>query len=164
MKIEALLVSAHVFFDDAFVPLKNSSPEGPLVNSYVKTLVATMDEAATHVYSTNVRLRPPKKVPTPYGGKLIWTLPGKTKLVAHLKDKNKIRPKKRWSQVKSLCLHVCYINILNDFLLKGYKKEKKYSHKSKIQIKLVISPSAPKHMSCVKMFQKAWLYLLYLEC
>lgn len=36
---------------------------------------------------------------TPYGGRLIWTLPGRTKMIAHLKDKNKIRHKKRWSQV-----------------------------------------------------------------
>jgi chitin synthase len=35
----------------------------------------------------------------PYGGRLIWTLPGRTKMIAHLKDKNKIRHKKRWSQV-----------------------------------------------------------------
>lgn len=42
---------------------------------------------------------PPTKIVTPYGGRLIWTLPGRTKMVAHLKDKNKIRHKKRWSQV-----------------------------------------------------------------
>jgi len=93
---------AHIFFDDAFMPHHETFGEGPLVNAYVKTMVATMDEAATHVHNTNVRLRAPKKVPTPYGGKLIWTLPGKTKLIAHLKDKEKIRHKKRWSQVKIL--------------------------------------------------------------
>lgn len=39
--------------------------------------------------------------PTPYGGKIAWTLPGvrETALTAHLKDKTKIRNKKRWSQV-----------------------------------------------------------------
>ncbi|CAB3381251.1 Hypothetical predicted protein [Cloeon dipterum] len=91
----------HIFFDDAFLlPQKEyGASEGPMVNSWVKTLVATIDEAASHVHNTHVRLRAPKKVPTPYGGKLIWTLPGKTKLVTHLKDKNKIRHKKRWSQV-----------------------------------------------------------------
>ncbi|XP_059481100.1 chitin synthase chs-2-like [Neocloeon triangulifer] len=90
----------HIFFDDAFLPeYEYANREGPLVNAWVKTLVSTIDEAASHVHNTHVRLRAPKKVPTPYGGKLIWTLPGKTKLITHLKDKNKIRHKKRWSQV-----------------------------------------------------------------
>jgi hypothetical protein len=102
------LIPAHIFFDDAFDPsyLNSLNKEGATVNTYVKMLVATMDEAASHVHNTHVRLRPPKKVPTPYGGKLIWTLPGKTKLVTHLKDKQKIRHKKRWSQV-SLFLTFC---------------------------------------------------------
>lgn len=29
----------------------------------------------------------------------MWTLPGKTKMFAHLKDKDRIRHRKRWSQV-----------------------------------------------------------------
>ena len=40
-----------------------------------------------------------EKCITPYGGRLVWTLPGQNKLIVHLKDKNKIRHKKRWSQV-----------------------------------------------------------------
>lgn len=44
-------------------------------------------------------LEPPKKYVTPYGGRLEWKLPGENKLVVHLKDKDKIRHKKRWSQV-----------------------------------------------------------------
>jgi chitin synthase len=44
-------------------------------------------------------MSPPDKIATPYGGRLIWTLPGENKLVIHLKDKDKIRHKKRWSQV-----------------------------------------------------------------
>lgn len=44
-------------------------------------------------------MSPPDKIATPYGGRLIWTLPGENKLVVHLKDKDKIRHKKRWSQV-----------------------------------------------------------------
>lgn len=42
---------------------------------------------------------PPVKIPTPYGGRLEWKLPGGNKLIAHLKDKAKIRHRKRWSQV-----------------------------------------------------------------
>lgn len=47
---------------------------------------------------------PPMKYPAPYGGRLEWKLPGQTKLIVHLKDKNKIRHRKRWSQVKILSL------------------------------------------------------------
>ena len=50
-------------------------------------------------------MRPPKKYPTPYGGRLVWTLPGKTKIVCHLKDKSVIRHKKRWSQ----CMYMYYL-------------------------------------------------------
>lgn len=46
-----------------------------------------------------MRVKPPKKCITPYGGRLAWTLPGRNRLTVHLKDKNKIRPRKRWSQV-----------------------------------------------------------------
>ena len=42
---------------------------------------------------------PPTKVITPYGGRLVWVLPGGNSLVVHLKDKQKIRHRKRWSQV-----------------------------------------------------------------
>merc|ERR1712142_9288 len=36
---------------------------------------------------------------TPYGGRLEWQTPGGNKLVVHLKDKDQIRHRKRWSQV-----------------------------------------------------------------
>jgi chitin synthase len=70
------------------------------VNRFVKLLVATIDEAASLVHETEIHVKPPKKYPTPYGGRLVWTLPGKTKMIAHLKDKGKIRHRKRWSQVR----------------------------------------------------------------
>ena len=41
----------------------------------------------------------PIKVATPYGGRLEWRMPGGNIITAHLKDKVKIRHKKRWSQV-----------------------------------------------------------------
>ena len=37
---------------------------------------------------------------TPYGGRLEWVMPGGNKVIAHLKDKQKARHKKRWSQVR----------------------------------------------------------------
>ncbi|CAG0919230.1 unnamed protein product [Notodromas monacha] len=50
-------------------------------------------------HQTNIRIKPPKKYPAPYGGRLVWTLPGRTKIICHLKNKDKIRTRKRWSQV-----------------------------------------------------------------
>nr|AIJ50381.1 chitin syntthase class B [Phthorimaea operculella] len=88
----------HIFMDDAF-EISDHSSEDSQVNRFVKCLVDTVDEAASEVHLTNVKLRPPKKFPTPYGGKLQWTLPGKNKMICHLKDKAKIRHRKRWSQV-----------------------------------------------------------------
>lgn len=54
------------------------------------------------VHQTQMRLKPPRKCKTPYGGRLSYILPGKNKLTIHLKDKNKIRHRKRWSQVMYL--------------------------------------------------------------
>ncbi|BFF96913.1 chitin synthase chs-2 [Drosophila madeirensis] len=94
-------LETNIFFDDAFVldPRQCQNKRNPPVNEYVKTLTRTIDKAAFEVYGVNVRLRPPLKIETPYGGRLVWTLPGRTKMVAHLKNKDKIRHKKRWSQV-----------------------------------------------------------------
>jgi chitin synthase len=66
-------------------------------------------------FQTNIRLRPPKKIPTPYGGRLLYVLPGKTKMFVHLKDKAKIRHKKRWSQ----CMYMYYLvsNVIKLFFL-----------------------------------------------
>ncbi|KAF5272147.1 hypothetical protein FQA39_LY01229 [Lamprigera yunnana] len=91
-------LETHIFFDDAFIR-KHKNDNDPMVNEYVKTLVMAVDEAASEVHQTHFRVRPPKKYVTPYGGRLEWVLPGKTLMTAHLKDRKKIRPKKRWSQV-----------------------------------------------------------------
>ncbi|XP_076168647.1 hyaluronan synthase-like protein kkv [Ptiloglossa arizonensis] len=88
----------HIFFDDAFELADHDENESQ-VNRFVKLLVYTLDVAASDVHQTRMHVRAPKKYPTPYGGRLVWTLPGKTKMIAHLKDKSKIRHRKRWSQV-----------------------------------------------------------------
>ena len=94
----------HIYFDDAF-ELSDVSDDWNQVNQFVRDFVACVDEAGSYIHMTNIRLRPPKKVPTPYGGRLIYTLPGKTKMIVHLKDKSKIRHKKRWSQ----CMYMYYL-------------------------------------------------------
>ncbi|XP_028030342.1 chitin synthase chs-2 isoform X1 [Bombyx mandarina] len=88
----------HIFLDDAF-EISDHSDDESQVNRFVKLLVDTIDEAASNVHQTNIRIRPPKRYPAPYGGRLTWVLPGKTKMICHLKDKAKIRHRKRWSQV-----------------------------------------------------------------
>ena len=75
------------------------------VNPYVREFIECQDEAASYVHQTNIRIKPPKRVPTPYGGRLVYVLPGKTKMFIHLKDKAKIRHKKRWSQ----CMYMYYL-------------------------------------------------------
>lgn len=89
---------AHILFDDAYDRTYEDDPD-PHVNSYVLDLVESVSVAASEVHATNVKIEPPVIYPTPYGGRLVWTLPGKTKMIAHLKDSAKIRKKKRWSQV-----------------------------------------------------------------
>ncbi|KAK0393708.1 hypothetical protein QR680_000363 [Steinernema hermaphroditum] len=90
---------AHIFFDDAFDV--NDYGE-PVINKYVKQLIEKVDEAASIVHQTQVRLKNPKKYATPYGGRITYVLPGKNRLTIHLKDKHKIRHRKRWSQVMYL--------------------------------------------------------------
>ena len=78
----------HIFFDDAFV----SSCE---VNSYVKEFLNMMQvvfQEKTYIATE-----------TPYGGELQWEIQG-TVFLCHLKDKLKIKNKKRWSQ----CMYISY--------------------------------------------------------
>ncbi|XP_012289241.1 uncharacterized protein LOC105704522 [Orussus abietinus] len=92
----------HIFFDDAFCCMHGCTSvcghdeNETMVNSYVKDLVVAVEENITKLH---MRALPPLKYPAPYGGRLLWVLPGKNKMIAHLKDKNKIRHRKRWSQV-----------------------------------------------------------------
>lgn len=83
-------------FDDAF---ELSDEDEMAINSYVKQFFEVINDAVSTVHRTHLKLKPPTVIPTPYGGRIIWTLPGQTKLIVHLKDKTKIRHKKRWSQV-----------------------------------------------------------------
>ncbi|KAH3754159.1 hypothetical protein DPMN_188822, partial [Dreissena polymorpha] len=91
---------AHIFFDDAF---KKSR-----ANVYVKQLMKTIDDAISSFHTDYIKIRPPKKIVTPYGGRLVWRLPGRNKLIAHLKDSETIRHRKRWSQVMYMYYFLAY--------------------------------------------------------
>jgi chitin synthase len=96
-----VVFAVNIFFDDAFDQGVSDDEDDRKINRFVVQLIETMDEAASNVHETIVQLKKPTLVPTPYGGRLEWTLPGQNKLIAHLKDKILIRHRKRWSQVLS---------------------------------------------------------------
>lgn len=87
---------AHIFFDDAMTLDDN---EEVIPNSYVTLMVEVMGEAVSSVHRKTINVAPPIKIPTPYGGQLLWVMPGGNLLFVHVKDKAKIRHRKRWSQV-----------------------------------------------------------------
>ncbi len=70
-----------------------------------------------------------EKIETPYGGELIYKLPGGSVLTVHLKDKTKIRHKKRWSQVMYMYYLLCY-RFFGDLEL----MEKLYSEKMVVSV------------------------------
>ncbi|XP_032785586.2 chitin synthase chs-2 [Daphnia magna] len=83
----------HIFYDDAFEWDSRDGVASRVVNHFVNDFIAKL-------HSMNcTSLDPPTISPTPYGGCITWILPGKTKMAVHLKDKTKIRSKKRWSQL-----------------------------------------------------------------
>nr|XP_020443729.1 uncharacterized protein LOC109952811 isoform X2 [Monopterus albus] len=94
----------HVYFDDAFRDVPES--KGRHVNQYAEMLVEIIREVYSIFLNTDEGLfRKQHQIPdqklvrTPYGGRIVVTMPHGNMLVVHLKDKNLIRHKKRWSQV-----------------------------------------------------------------
>ncbi|ELT98539.1 hypothetical protein CAPTEDRAFT_177712 [Capitella teleta] len=114
---------AHIFIDDGMDFQNKDKDKGPACNSFVKQLVDVMELAATSIHETQLVLAPPIKTPTSYGGRLTWTLPGGNLLYLHIKDKNKIRTKKRWSQVM-------YMYYLLGYRLLGNNDDSIYSNQS----------------------------------
>ncbi|CAF4001820.1 unnamed protein product, partial [Rotaria sp. Silwood2] len=123
----------HIFFDDAMEEDDNNEQ---VPNKFVQQLLSVVDRAATAIHQCPMKIPPPFKTPTPYGGRLTWVLPGGNFLIAHIKDKTKIRHKKRWSQVMYMYYLLGYrlfgdLNIIE----KLYKrKRKKNSSKSKSKL------------------------------
>ncbi|XP_062583724.1 chitin synthase chs-1-like [Saccostrea cucullata] len=100
---------AHILFDDAF--------QKEDVNEYVYTFASVMNEAASSVHSHPIQLEKPVIISTYYGGQVIFRMPGENLLYIHLKDKTKIRHKKRWSQVMCMYYLLGYRKAENTFLL-----------------------------------------------
>ncbi|CAC5410040.1 CHS1 [Mytilus coruscus] len=111
----------HIIFDDAFETDNISRQRLP--NEWVKQLVECMEEASTSVARGHLSWdSKPTKTTTPYGGRLNWTMPGGTEMTIHLKDKDKIRHKKRWSQIMYMYYLLGYkmmgINLEDSFFAK----------------------------------------------
>jgi chitin synthase len=104
----------HILFDDAF----ESDEDGNRVpNRFVQTLLSVVNIAAVYVHGGEMSVGDPIRVPTPYGGRLVWIMPGNNKIIVHLKDREKIRHRKRWSQVM-------YMYYLLSYKLIGKKEQK----------------------------------------
>ncbi|CAL8243471.1 unnamed protein product [Lota lota] len=88
----------HIYVDDSFYTEKESGKR--LVNEYVDILIHVVIEVYrvfTHKEPDDVAI-----IETPYGGRLMFVMPEGNMLYFHLKDKNLIRNKKRWSQIMYL--------------------------------------------------------------
>jgi chitin synthase len=91
---------------------------------FVRDLVEKVDDQGKKWYgSRNMKVPHPIRYATPYGGRLVWVLPGQTKIICHLKDKNKIRHKKRWSQ----CMYMYYF-LGKYFFLKSWVQTRSQSY------------------------------------
>ncbi|XP_070840858.1 chitin synthase chs-2-like [Chaetodon trifascialis] len=97
----------HVYFDDAFRDVPGS--RGRHVNEYAEMLVEIIREVYSiflnidsGLFKKQQQVPDQKLLRTPYGGRLVVTLPHGNILVVHFKDKQLIRHKKRWSQVMYL--------------------------------------------------------------
>nr|CAB3263092.1 uncharacterized protein LOC101242576 [Phallusia mammillata] len=107
----------HVLFDDAMERTKDGDTK---TNRFVHQLCELIPLAANKVeLGKGYDLPPPVIYPTPYGGRLEFILPHGNLMVVHLKDKEKIRHRKRWSQ----CMYMYYILGYLQATKKAYKLE-----------------------------------------
>ncbi|KAK7488314.1 hypothetical protein BaRGS_00020473, partial [Batillaria attramentaria] len=86
---------AHIFFDDAMETKRGRR----IPNSYARDFVSLLDPCVSAVLGIPAVLQAPLRIQTPYGLRMTWHMPGRNQLVVHFKDSEKIRRKKRWSQV-----------------------------------------------------------------
>jgi len=92
----------HVLFDDAFEKLKG----GLRPNKWVNQLCVLIRVAANKVEKeAGYNMPDPIIYPTPYGARLEFMLPNNNLMYVHLKNKDKIRHRKRWSQ----CMYLYYL-------------------------------------------------------
>ncbi|XP_061434204.1 chitin synthase chs-2-like isoform X2 [Lethenteron reissneri] len=101
VKREPYDFSAHIYFDDAF----ERKGDRMVVNQFVTSLTDVIAEVCRYFEknSKNSQEAPSmERTQTPYGARLSYKLPHGNSLCVHLKDKEMIRHRKRWSQVMYL--------------------------------------------------------------
>ncbi|XP_038664467.1 chitin synthase chs-1-like [Scyliorhinus canicula] len=116
---------AHIYFDDAFhLTIPEENVQQRVVNQYVKSLACIMEDIYRTFSNEKQNLKGEQEdeemvtqtiMETPYGGRVTYTLPYGNMLYVHLKDKQKIRHKKRWSQIMYM------------YYLLGWKLNRKYT-------------------------------------
>ncbi|XP_072526167.1 chitin synthase 1 [Salminus brasiliensis] len=104
----------HIYVDDAFQIEKESGTK--LINSYVNDLI----HVVTEVYRVYTNKEPDEVsiIETPYGGRLVFVMPEGNMLYIHLKDKQLIRNKKRWSQI----MYMYYLLGWKGYIVKNPQK------------------------------------------
>ncbi|XP_047238760.1 chitin synthase chs-2-like [Girardinichthys multiradiatus] len=124
-KFEDFAFEAHLYFDDAFENVKGS--QGRHLNPYAKDLVKIITEVYgifenldKTFFEVQQQIPDQSIIETPYGARLVVQMPHGNKIVAHFKDKEKIRNKKRWSQIMYL------------YYLLGWKLMNKYNKRWKM--------------------------------
>ncbi|TDH17171.1 hypothetical protein EPR50_G00005670 [Perca flavescens] len=105
---------SHIYVDDAFMTEKDTDKR--LVNSYVTDLIHVVLE----VYRVFTNKEPDEVSisETPYGGRLMFVMPEGNMLYVHLKDKELIRNKKRWSQI----MYMYYLLGWKGYIVKNPQK------------------------------------------
>ncbi|OCT77988.1 chitin synthase chs-2 [Xenopus laevis] len=158
MKKDTLDFEAHIYFDDAFVEdtKTQTGKKKRYVNMYVEYLISAFEEVhkvfasnKTDMFSRNniSGCRYQKIMGTPYGGRICYTLPHGNLLYVHLKDKQRIRHKKRWSQIMYM------------FYLLGWKLFRKYD----ILAEKATNPTEKEHVGNNLENEKHNTYVLALD-
>uniref|UniRef100_A0A3Q2CWW4 chitin synthase n=1 Tax=Cyprinodon variegatus TaxID=28743 RepID=A0A3Q2CWW4_CYPVA len=104
-KFNDFTFEAHIYFDDAFETVEGN--QNRQLNSYANDLVKIITETIPDLFI----------IETPYGARLVVKMPHGNEIIVHFKDKEKIRNKKRWSQV----MYLYYL--LGWKLMTNYHKE-----------------------------------------
>uniref|UniRef100_A0A3B4TFV1 chitin synthase n=1 Tax=Seriola dumerili TaxID=41447 RepID=A0A3B4TFV1_SERDU len=90
---------AHIYFDDAFEGSRNTNCYESVFSLPVISIFTNIDGK---LFTRKQQIPDQKVIRTPYGGRLVITMPHGNNITVHYKDKELIRHKKRWSQVMYL--------------------------------------------------------------
>uniref|UniRef100_A0A3Q3KAL0 chitin synthase n=1 Tax=Monopterus albus TaxID=43700 RepID=A0A3Q3KAL0_MONAL len=112
-KFDDFTFEAHIFFDDAFIHYK-------LLSVLSFSVISIFTNLSEKSFRKQRHIPDQKIIQTPYGGRLVITMPHGNNIVVHFKNKERIRHKKRWSQVMYL------------YYLLGWKLMNKYFTRCKL--------------------------------